>query len=161
MNVIEFAIEKEKEEERSYLDLAEKADKKGLKKIFLFLAGEESKHLAAIEQLKESIPGQISDIDVELDGKAMLKEMAESEGQIDLDQSQVEIYREAVRREEKGRDIYLKMAKKSEDESHKTVFMKLADEEQKHFLVLDNVVDFLSQPEQWLENAEFFHGEEY
>ena len=38
---------------------------------------------------------------------------------------------------------------------------QLAAEEEKHDLLLENIIDFLSRPEQWLENAEGQHLEAY
>lgn len=35
------------------------------------------------------------------------------------------------------------------------------EEEKKHYFLLDNIIEFVSRPEQWLENAEFYHLEEY
>ena len=43
----------------------------------------------------------------------------------------------------------------------KDVFLKLADEEKKHYFLLGNIIEFISRPEHWLENAEFHHLEEY
>ena len=41
------------------------------------------------------------------------------------------------------------------------LFEGLAEEERKHYFLLDNVIDFLFQPQSWLENAEFVHLNDY
>jgi rubrerythrin len=46
-------------------------------------------------------------------------------------------------------------------ETHKEIFLKLADEEKKHYFLLENIIDFVSRPQKWLENAEFYHLDEY
>ena len=43
----------------------------------------------------------------------------------------------------------------------KRIFQKLAEEEKKHYFLLENIIQFVSRPETWLENAEFYHLEEY
>jgi hypothetical protein len=37
----------------------------------------------------------------------------------------------------------------------------VAGEEHKHYLLLERIIDFVSRPEQWLEDAEFYHLEDY
>jgi rubrerythrin len=58
-------------------------------------------------------------------------------------------------------DFYLEKADQVEDPRQKEIFKNLAAEEKKHYFLLDNIVDFLSRPDQWLENAEFCHLEDY
>jgi rubrerythrin len=47
------------------------------------------------------------------------------------------------------------------EEYQKEIFQRLADEEKKHYFLLENIIEFVSRPETWLENAEFYHLEEY
>lgn len=37
----------------------------------------------------------------------------------------------------------------------------MAGEEKRHFFILENIIDFVSRPQSWLENAEFNKLEEY
>lgn len=44
------------------------------------------------------------------------------------------------------------------DQTQKPVFLKIADEEQKHFTVLESIIDMVSRPQTWLENRERSSG---
>ena len=63
--------------------------------------------------------------------------------------------------EKESREFYLQKADEVQDHCQKGIFRKLAEEENKHYFLLDNIIEFVSRPEQWLENAEFHHLEDY
>ena len=39
-------------------------------------------------------------------------------------------------------------------------FQELAEEEKKHCVLLENIIGFVSQPADWLENPEWYHLDE-
>ena len=41
------------------------------------------------------------------------------------------------------------------------MFRKIATDEREHKAVIQALIDFVSKPERWLENAEWYHLEEY
>lgn len=63
--------------------------------------------------------------------------------------------------EERSLDFYLEKANEITEEYQKEIFLRLADEEKKHYFLLENIIEFVSRPETCLENAEFYHLEEY
>ena len=63
--------------------------------------------------------------------------------------------------ETKSREFYLEKEKEETDPSRKAVFGRLAEEEKKHYFLLENIVAFISRPDTWIENAEFNHLNEY
>ena len=75
--------------------------------------------------------------------------------------SEVEMYQKAREIEKQAKSFYQEKADEVEDIAQKKIFNLLAAEEQKHYFLLDNIVEFVSRPQQWLEDAEFFHLEEY
>lgn len=161
MDIFEFAMKKEKISENLYRQFSAEANNKGLKSIFDMLADEEAHHYAVIEQMKSKIPEKVSNTDVILDAKDVFKKMKESEDIFDFDESQAHVYEKARESEKASREYYLQKADEVEDHCQKGIFKKLANEEQKHYVLLDNIVEFVSRPEHWLENAEFCHLEEY
>jgi rubrerythrin len=94
------------------------------------------------------------------DAKDVFAKMRESVQSFNFDVSQTKLYRKAREIEKQSRDFYLEKANEVK-ESQKEIFLKLADEEKKHYFLIDNIIDFVSRPETWLENAEFYHLEEY
>jgi rubrerythrin len=161
MNIFEFAMQKEKYSEDYYRQLAGKTNNKGFQKIFSMLADEEAKHYSVIKQLKSKITERVCNTDVLSDAKDVFKRMRESEEKFDFDASQIDIYKKAQDIEANSRQFYLQKADEVEDHCQKGVFKKLADEEKKHYFLLDNIIEFVSRPEHWLENAEFYHLDEY
>lgn len=63
--------------------------------------------------------------------------------------------------EGKSRDSYLEKADEVKSKSQKEIFLKIAEEERKHYEILEKIIAFVSQPRTWLEDAEWYHVEEY
>ncbi|KKL92192.1 hypothetical protein LCGC14_1887170, partial [marine sediment metagenome] len=95
------------------------------------------------------------------DAKNVFVQLKDSGEEFDVEISQIDLYKKAQDIEEKSRDFYLEKASQVEEEYQKDIFLRLANEEKKHYFLLDNIIEFVSKPEQWLENAEFYHLEEY
>ena len=161
MNIFEFAMEKERYSQDFYLDLAVKTSDKGLAKIFNMLANEEEKHFETIEKMQSQTPKGIGDTDVLADAKDIFETMRESASKFNFNVTELELYKKAQGIEKQARDFYLQKADEVKISEQKDIFNKLAEEEKKHYFLLDNIIEFVSRPEQWLENAEFVHLEEY
>jgi rubrerythrin len=161
MDIFEFAMQKERLSEDYYRRLATQTDNAGLRSIFSMLADEEAHHYRVVEQMKTKIPDKVCKTDVLSDAKEVFARMREDTRKFDFDAGQIEIYKKAQDIEEENRKFYLQKADEVEDPCQKGIFRKLAEEEKKHYFLLDNIIQFVSRPETWLENAEFYHLEEY
>jgi len=161
MDIFEFAMEKEKFSENYYRELAGKTSNKGLKNIFSMLADEEVKHYKVVQQMRKKIPTGIADTPVLANAKQVFEKMRESTEKFNFDISELQLYQKARDIEQESRQFYLEKADQVEDACQKGIFKKLVDEEQKHFILLDNICDFVAKPESFLENAEFYHLDDY
>lgn len=161
MDIFEFAKEKEKYAEEFYRDRAAKSPDKGLAEIFLLLANEEEKHFDLIEKMQAEVPAELTETTVLSDATAIFEKIREGAMKFSFDRSELELYKEAQKIEQNARDYYLDKADQVEVQAQKDIFIKLAEEEKKHYFLLDNIIDFVSRPQQWLENAEFHHMEDY
>ena len=161
MDIFEFAMEKEKRSENLYRELAGQTENKGLVAIFTMLADEEAHHYTVIEQMRSAIPESVSKTDVLADAGAVFDQMRKGAVEFDFDASQADIYRKAQEIEQASRQFYSDKAEEVDDACHKGIFRKLSDEENKHYLLLENIIALVSRPEYWLENAEFFNPQEY
>lgn len=161
MDIFEFAKEKEKYAEEFYRDRAAKSPDKGLAEIFLLLANEEEKHFDLIEKMQAEVPAELAETTVLSDAAAIFEKIREGAMKFSFDRSELELYKEAQKIEQNARDYYLDKADQVEVQAQKDIFLKLAEEEKKHYFLLDNIIDFVSRPQQWLENAEFHHMEDY
>ncbi len=160
MNIFEYAMQMEKDGENYYRQLAEKTEAEGIKTILTMLADEEVKHYNAIQKIKTEKP-QIAETAILADAKNVFVQIKESNEKFDFDIEQTELYKKAQDIEKKSRDFYLDKANEVEEEYQKEIFLKLAEEEKKHYFLLENIIQFVSRPETWLEDAEFSHLDEY
>jgi rubrerythrin len=161
MDIFKFAMEKEKFSEDYYRELSGKTDHKGLKNICNMLADEESRHYHIVEQMSRRIPAKVADTAVLADAKKIFEKMRESAREFNFDISDLDLYQKARDIEQESRRFYLKKSEVIEDACQKGIFKKLANEEQKHFILLENICDFIAKPQTYLENAEFCHLDDY
>jgi rubrerythrin len=159
-DIFEYAMQMEKDGEDYYRQLAQQTGNKGMRTILTMLADEEVKHYNTIEKIKTQ-QTQIVESEILTDAKNVFAQIKESGGNFDFDISQVELYKKARDIEKKSRDFYTEKANEVTEKYQKELFLRLAIEEKKHYVLLDNIIEFISRPEQWLENAEFFHLEDY
>lgn len=161
MDIFEFAKEKEQYAQDFYRDLAGRSQEQGLKKIFNMLADEEEKHFEMIEKMQAETPDDLSETTVLSDAVEVFEKMREGAKKFKLDLSQIALYKKAQEIEKQAQDFYLEKAREVKQVAQRDIFLKLANEEKKHYILLDNIIEFVNRPNQWLENAEFHHLEEY
>lgn len=159
MNIFEYAMQMEKDGEEYYRTLARQTDNKGLQTILTMLADEEVKHFRAIERIQTTEP-HMAETTILTDARNIFVQIKESGESFDFDIKQTDLYRKAQDIEKESQDFYREKANEVTKEYQRELFLKLADEEGKHYFLLDNIIEFVSKPEHWLENAEFFHSEE-
>jgi rubrerythrin len=161
MDIFEFAMEKEKFSEDYYRRLAEKTSNTGLKNICNMLAEEENKHYRVVELLSQKIQAKVAKTSVPDDAKKVFEKMRESAEKFNFNISELELYQKARDIEKQSRQFYIEKAEEVDDACQKGIFKKLANEEQKHFVLLENICDFIAKPQTYLENAEFYHIDDY
>jgi len=161
MDVFDYAMQMEKDGENYYREGAARSTNAGMKKIMTMLADAEVKHYNVFKQMKEHEPVSLPEATILRDVKNIFVSMKEKGGSEGIILSEVDFYRKAQEIEKKSEDFYLEKASLVEDAAEKETFLKVAKEENKHYFILDRIIDFVARPEQWLENAEWYHLDEY
>ncbi len=161
MDIFAFALEKEKFSEEYYRDLAHRANHPGLKNILTMLADEEAKHYEAIERMRTETLEQVTDVPVLDRAREVFEKMRTAPKKFDFLVSEAELYRKACQIEEQSKKFYLEQAEAAQDPAQERVFRMLAQEEDKHLLLVENLYSFVSKPESFLENAEMYHFDDY
>lgn len=161
MDIFEFALEKEKSSLDYYDRLKHKTKNKGLSNIFSMLVDEEKKHVEIIKQMRQQTPQTITETNVLGDARAIFEQMRASSQTFEEDITELELYEKARDIEKKARQFYLEKAEEVTNASHREIFQKLAAEEQKHFILLERICDFVARPKWFLENAEMYHFDDY
>ena len=160
MNIFDYAMQLEKDGETFYRELAQKSDDSGIKSIFNMLADDEVKHNKILEDMKKEEKPQMANTEVLKSARNIFAQLKE-EGKFDYKLPQIELYKKAQGLEKKTEDFYREKAEEVEGEYQKEMLLKIAEEEKKHYFLLDNVIEFVSKPQTYLENAEFSNLEEY
>ncbi|MBU6391316.1 MAG: ferritin family protein [Planctomycetes bacterium] len=161
MDIYKYAMQMEKDGESYYRELTEKIGNLGLKRILTMLADAEVIHYNILLKMKKNEKIGMTDTPILADVKNIFIKMKEEKEITGINISQVELYKKAQQIEEKSQNFYLDKAGEVEDLLQKEIFLKIAEEEKKHFFILESVIDFVSRPQRWLENAEWYHLDEY
>ncbi len=160
MDIYKYAMQMEVDGRDFYLDLKEKTDNKGLKNILTMMADSEARHYNVIMDMQKNDKSEFSaDTEVLTNVKNIFMKMKE-EKDIDVDTSQAEFYKKALKDETDAQKFYLEKAEEENDPHRKEIFLNLAEEERKHCVLLENIIGFVSQPADWLENPEWYHLDE-
>ncbi len=160
MDIYKYAMQMELDGRHFYLDLAKKTNNTGIKSILTIMAESETKHYNVILSMQKNDKTQYSaDTEVLTKIKNIFVKMKEEKG-IDVDVSQVEFYKKALEVEANSEKFYLERADEEKDPHRKEIFLTLANEEKSHCVLLENIVNFVSQPDKWLENSEWYHLDE-
>lgn len=155
MNIFEFAREKEKAAEKRYLELAEKAGSKGLKAMFIMLADMEKKHFEALGKMEKSQTAKLKEFNPLAEAKSHFLKMQADKAKFHADVSQVALYRKAQHYEKEAEAFYLKNSKEAKDENQKKILLQMSQEEHKHFVILENIIEFVEGPSDYLESETF------
>ena len=161
MDIYKYAMQMELDGRHFYLDLAEKTNNKGIKNILTMMAESEAKHYNIILSMQRNDKTPYSvDTEVLAEVKNIFERMKEEKKEIDVDVSQVEFYKEALQVETDSEKFYLERADEEKDPNKKEIFLTLAKEEKSHCILLENLVNLVSQPDTWVENPEWYHLDE-
>lgn len=162
MNVFDFAIHMEDSGYKYYTSMAKDAKLPGLKTIFTRLADDEKKHGEIFKELKAGLKGQaMPDTDVLDTAQNIFKLLPRGEEGLSGITGNLDAYRHAMKLEAESFRFYEEAAEKEDDLEVKTLLLKIASEEHKHFNILENIYHFVNAPNQTLEWAEFSNLEEF
>lgn len=138
-DIINYAIEKEKEAVAFYEEASEQESYSGAKKTFQEFADEERKHQALFEGF---LRGDTKLPDYEL---KWVPDMKRSDYLVDITYEKgmpySDILRLAMKREEASLSMYNELGKQTDKEELIKVFQMLSQEEAKHKLVLETLYD--------------------
>lgn len=161
MDIFEFAMKMEKDGEAYYRGLAEKNSKnEGVCAILTMLADEEVKHYDLLKKFKDGSPSKVESHILQHIKNIFAKMRDRLEKHSPLE-SEIKLYEEAQKLEKKSEDFYLKCANETKEAQQKGIFEWLVDEEKKHYDLLQNIIEYVDRPEEWLENSEWHHSDEY
>jgi rubrerythrin len=135
--ILDYAIGQEQQAADFYADMAQRAEKGGMKDIFLEFSREEERHRDKLLEVKKG--------DEELHANQAVVDLKVSDYMVDVEPDEQISYQDALiiamHRERAAFRLYSDMAEKVSDESLREVFIGLAKEEAKHKLFFESEYD--------------------
>jgi len=163
LQALKDAVQMELEGRQFYLEAAKKVESAGVREILEYLAESEKYHIEKFNQLYQSLqkdPAWTESLAAFSPPKhepyvcvlAMAKENQASGGQDDL-----QALRTGIKMEDCSIDYYTKLAKETTNPLARRFFMSIAHEERGHFLMLMDMHNYLSLPEDWFYVKQMSH----
>jgi rubrerythrin len=165
MNAFEYAMKMEEDGKAYYEEQAGKMANPAMKQIFEELARDETKHYETFKAMRD---GKTTDYEAAFKTKILdttknvFQKMRDEGKEIaDFAEGVRQVWDKAREIEDKSEKFYREQAGATDDEGRKKLWSRIADEEHKHWVAINNVVKFIDRPNQWLENAEWHNMEPY
>ena len=163
MNLLDQAMSIETEGIRFYAELSQKTEPREIAGIFGFFAQEEKRHYEIFNAWKNNIKAPDID-DTKMLGKAneifqTLSAQFTTAGVPAIDHD--DAYKKALRLEEKSIAYYNEIRGRLGNEEQRTMLTLIIHQEQTHVKLINQLMEFQRHPNEWLENAEWNHQEEY
>jgi rubrerythrin len=152
-------MQMEQDGERFYRELAAQSASEGMRTILTMLAEDEAKHYQVVKAMAARADAQMVPTTVLADAKNVFAGLQGDD--LPLQGAQIELYREAQEIERKSLVFYEEKAHEADEPAARDLLLKIADEEKRHYFLLDSMVTFINRPYEWIENAEFNHLEDY
>jgi rubrerythrin len=155
MNVFEYAKKMELDGINYYRKEAELTKHSGFKEILKLLIRAEQKHYDFFDSLQKDCAAEKLPKFPDEKVKNIFQQMMKDKENFDFSEEEVEIYRKALEIEERSEKFYRDEAEKAENAKVKEQLLQIADEESKHRLIVDGMVECINRPNQWVEHAMF------
>ena len=161
MNVFDFAIEMELDGKAHYEKLAAGTAIVGLKNIFLMLAADEQKHYETILSMKAGSYGAMEGSTAIDEARNVFQGLMNERELLGGLHKDLDGYRYAMHVEADSVKLYEDMAKKESNVECVQLLLKIANEEKKHYNIMENLYDFVLAPQNYLAWGEFSNLKEF
>ena len=163
IKVLKYAVEKEKAAEDFYTEKAQTVHEPAARGIFKDLAGDEHKHFEMVSALLNQAESGAKTSSITLPPTSSPKERVEAifnqlKGgklpHLTEKATAKEVLTFALELEKQSFDHYSQAAEDTENNETVAVYRFLAGEENKHYIMIDNAIDFIEDPGRWLYEEE-------
>jgi rubrerythrin len=161
MNVFDFAMQMELDGKEHYEKLAAGTSIMGLYNIFIMLSTDEQKHYDVIQSMKTGSRGTMASSIVLDESKNVFQGLIKDKAQIGGLRKDLDGYRYAMKVESDSVKFYEDMAKKEDAVEIVQLLLKIANEEKKHYNIMENLYDFVLTPQNYLAWGEFSNLKEF
>lgn len=155
MDIFDFAMKMEIDGKAYYERLREATPVTGLKTIFTGLAADEQKHYDTIQAIKSGAAGAMANSTVLEQAKNIFQDMMGDKTIVGSLRKDLDGYRHAMKIEADSVRLYEDLAKKEDNPETAQLMLKIANEEKKHYNIMENLYDFVLAPKNFLAWGEF------
>jgi rubrerythrin len=158
MNLYDFAIQMSRDGETFFRTLTKQVKKPGLRKILVMLAKDQAIHrhdFAKMKKAKETPEADVRNLTGALNPFAQrLKRLGLGE-RLDENLPPAELYRRGQVLDKECEEFFRKRAARMKDPRLKKALLGVAEEQRKHYVTLEHLINFILEPQQGLEDAEW------
>ena len=158
MNPYDFAIQMSRDGEKFFRTLTKQVKRPGLRKILVTLATDQATHRRHFEKMKKAGGMSLSDASNLTDAvnpfAKRLKRLVRGE-RLDENLPPAELYRRGQELDKECEDFYRKRAARVKNPRLKQALLGVAEEQRKHHITLEHLINFILEPQQGLEDAEW------
>ncbi len=159
MDAYAYAMKMERDGEVFYRGLQDKTANKGLKTILGMLADAEVRHYKTFLNLKKGEEIRQTTIEDLAYVQNIFEILLQERLYLPL-QQEIGLYKMAQDIEQQSRTFYLQKAEEVPP-LQQLAFRRIADEELRHYQILEDIISMVDKPNNWLENAEWHHLDDY
>ncbi len=158
MNILEFAVNMEKEGETFYRSQANENKSNGLFKVFSILADDEKQHAKILSEFIKKEKSNLTDSKL-----SNISGVFKDHFKNDIKQKpvQLDIYREALKKEKESISLYSDLLEKASGSGEIKLFDYLIKQEELHYTTIEDFITHIEKAESWVESAEFGTREDY
>jgi rubrerythrin len=162
MDFFDMAKNLEIENRKMYEGFSVNAPVKEFMPVFSFLAGQEQQHYDLLASLQKKVA-----IAVPVDDNALLKAkqlLAQWGSQLSLPSTLNDYesaYNKALIAERQTVAFYTEEQSTLKNSEHKKILDLIIEQEKRHAILLESLIEFTRRPKEWIENAEFNHLDQY
>lgn len=158
MELLELALSMELDLEKFYQEQAELNKDNSLNVVFTMLAKEEKNHANILRTNADKLTLPLEDSNILFDVQPIFKNIDVLTHNL---QNQLDTYRMALEKEQESLKFYQDLYANASKEHSKKVLQYLVNQEDKHCDILEELVNLVSRPDEWVESAEFGLREDY
>lgn len=163
MNAFEHAMKMEQDGRAFYLEHAGKTDNPALRRVLEELADDELKHYNIFKAMHDHVKAEYRESEkttIVRTVKNVFEEMRSQNRNYTFAADARHIWDTAREVEKKSESFYREKAREMTDNDQKKIWNRIADEEHRHWYTIEQVIQFLDRPKQWLADAEWNSLEE-
>jgi rubrerythrin len=148
---VQLARKMEIDGEKFYLEAAENSGVPQAQRMFESFARDERRHLRIVEDVSKGLGVDVESMPTPKENirTVFTEARAEIDADFEVKAGELEALATAMEMETKSYRLYVDAAEKAESEKQKALFERLAEEENQHYVMLENTQEYLESNEKW------------